>query len=113
MNEPTFSLITPKRSLDLSQSLVKQMAFLHQVSLPHYGSHEFLLNALARYKRFLYLSKIYKSKTLVPTVDIDLIWRAHQLDPEVYAGDCDRILGRILNHEESIKHYAKGEEEKN
>ena len=95
--------------LDIAESLLKQIHFLHQVSLPHYENPEFQRTALFRYKRFLYLNKVYKAKQqLVPTVDIDLVWRSHQLHPQMYARDCERILGRLLDHEESIKDYAKG-----
>ena len=38
--------------------------------------------------------------TLVPTLDIDLIWHVHMLSPHDYREDCKEMLGRLLTHDD-------------
>ena len=45
---------------------------------------------------------------LVPTYDIDLIWHAHQLNPEAYNKDLTQILGKVLNHDDSDSDRTPG-----
>ena len=49
-----------------------------QVSLPHYGSMEFVARAVQRYKQMLLLKQRHPDKFLVPCYDFDLAWHAHQ-----------------------------------
>ena len=39
----------------------------------------------------------------VPTLEIDLIWHAHMLDPKCYIDDCLYNFGYILNHDDKIR----------
>ena len=52
-----------------------------------------------RYADFLQLAKAHPGETLVPTLDIDLIWHVHMLSPLDYRDDCKAILGRVLSHD--------------
>lgn len=55
-----------------------------------------------RYKGFLHLAAKSKGKLfLVPTYDIDLMWHAHQLDVMAYRADTLRILGKVLDHDDT------------
>ncbi|GAB1317002.1 hypothetical protein MFIFM68171_07212 [Madurella fahalii] len=62
-----------------------------------------LPQAQARYLRFLQLMKAHESTTFVPTLDIDLIWHTHQLSPAAYERYCRIHVGRLINHDDTIK----------
>ncbi|OOQ84106.1 hypothetical protein PEBR_31789 [Penicillium brasilianum] len=55
-----------------------------------------------RYLKFLQLMKENKSTTLVPTLDIDLLWHTHQLSPVAYEKYCNTHVGRRINHVDTI-----------
>jgi hypothetical protein len=55
-----------------------------------------------RYLKFLQLMKESKS-TLVPTLDIDLLWHTHQLSPVAYEEYCKTHVGRRINHVDTIR----------
>ena len=42
------------------------------------------------------LAKAHPGQTLVPTLDVDLIWHVHMLSPLDYREDCHALLGREL-----------------
>ena len=54
---------------------------------------------MERYAVFLALKAAHPGQTVVPTLDIDLIWHAHMLSPDDYIEDCELILGRVLPHD--------------
>jgi hypothetical protein len=69
----------------------------------------YLRAAEQRYKGFLQLFRMTDSKFfLVPTYDIDLIWHAHQLNAIAYSNDMTRILGKVLNHDDSDSDRTPG-----
>ncbi|CAF4340009.1 unnamed protein product, partial [Rotaria sordida] len=35
---------------------------------------------------------------LIPTLDIEIVWRTHLLRPEIYQADCIRLFRRIIDH---------------
>jgi len=39
---------------------------------------------------------------LVPTLDIDLVWHAHQTIHDAYTKYSKRVAGRLINHDDSI-----------
>jgi hypothetical protein len=54
--------------------------------------------AIALYRCFLKLCALYPGMTIVPTESIDRVWHAHMLDTAKYRVDCERVLGRFLDH---------------
>ena len=56
--------------------------------------------AVDRYAQFLQLAKEHPGTTLVPTLDVDLIWHVHMLSPRDYRDDCEQMLGRLLTHDD-------------
>ena len=93
---------------DLEAAAERQKVFYYQVSLPHYRDEKFLLMALKRYKKFLFMKKSYPNTFLVPCYDIDLMWHTHMNFPHVYREDTELILGTVLNHDDSVNDRAKG-----
>ena len=63
---------------------------------------EWVKRAVGRYIKFLNLAGENEGKMLVPTLDIDLVWHAHQLSPRDYREDCEEVVGRLLKHNSAI-----------
>ncbi|ELT88483.1 hypothetical protein CAPTEDRAFT_202493 [Capitella teleta] len=93
---------TSKCSYQLQDAIDRQRMFYYQVSLPHYRDSVFLKKALSRYKKYLALKRRNPDEFLVPCYDFDLIWHSHQLHPLLYRNDTGAILGRMLNHDDSV-----------
>lgn len=72
----------------------------------------FLVEALARYKGFLYLIKRNRERSIkcfcVPTYDIDLMWHSHQLHPVSYCKDLCKLIGSVLEHDDMDSDRTKG-----
>lgn len=72
----------------------------------------FLETAVARYKGFLYLIKRNRERSIkcfcVPTYDIDLIWHSHQLHPVSYCKDLCKLIGKVLEHDDTDSDRSKG-----
>ena len=86
----------------------RQRVFNYQVSLPHYEDKRFLRDALERYKQHLRFKQQHPNTFLVPCYDFDLIWHAHQVHPLAYRTDTTKILGRVLNHDDSVNDRRPG-----
>ena len=93
---------------DLVAAAQRQSNFYYNVSLPHYRDERFLAFAMDRHKKFLYLKDSHKDALLIPCYDIDLVWHTHQLHPVAYEQDTARVLGRMLNHDDTIDDRAPG-----
>lgn len=77
------------------------------------NDNRYIEGAVARYKGFLHLIKRNKEKAIqsfsVPTYDIDLIWHTHQLHPVSYCDDLLKIMGKILEHDDTDSDRTKGQ----
>ncbi|XP_057963215.1 glycine-rich domain-containing protein 1-like [Malania oleifera] len=97
---------------DLATAVKRQRPFFYQVSRPHMNNDLFLEGAAARYKGFLHLIKRNRENSLkcfcVPTYDIDLIWHSHQLNPVSYCKDLTKVLGKVLEHDDTDSDRTKG-----
>ncbi|KAF8051077.1 hypothetical protein N665_1805s0007 [Sinapis alba] len=97
---------------DLVSAVKRQCPFYYQVSRAHVDSEVFLQEAVARYKAFLYLIKRNRHKSIklfcVPTYDIDLIWHTHQLHPVSYCKDLTKMIGNVLEHDDTDSDRSKG-----
>jgi len=85
---------------------------LLQVSRAHVDNDVFLQEAVARYKAFLYLIKGNRERSIklfcVPTYDIDLIWHTHQLHAISYCNDLTKMIGKVLEHDDTDSDRSKG-----
>jgi len=86
----------------------RQRVFYYQVSLPHYEDKKFLARALERYKQHLVLKQENPDLFFVPCYDFDLIWHAHQVHPLIYHKDTTEVLGKVLNHNDSVNDRQPG-----
>nr|XP_017218219.1 PREDICTED: glycine-rich domain-containing protein 1-like isoform X1 [Daucus carota subsp. sativus]XP_017218220.1 PREDICTED: glycine-rich domain-containing protein 1-like isoform X1 [Daucus carota subsp. sativus] len=98
---------------DLVLAIERQSPFFYQVSRPHMKNDLFLEGAVARYKGFLHLIKKNREHMLkrfcVPTYDIDLIWHSHQLHPVSYCKDLVKLIGKVLEHDDTDSDRTKGQ----
>ncbi|PKX88984.1 uncharacterized protein P174DRAFT_464709 [Aspergillus novofumigatus IBT 16806] len=66
------------------------------------GVHGTLSRAITRYEYFLQLFKLRPGTTLVPTLDIDLVWHTHQCSASMYKASMEKRAGRFINHDDTI-----------
>ncbi|KAF4253138.1 hypothetical protein KXV81_006700 [Aspergillus fumigatus] len=66
------------------------------------GVHGTLSRAITRYEYFLQLFKLRPGTTLVPTLDIDLVWHTHQCSASMYKASMKKLAGRFINHDDTI-----------
>lgn len=91
----------PRRSNDskikfnIAEAMNHQQHFYYQVSLKHFMDKEFLQNACARYEKYIELLRCNAEKTLIPPIDVALIWRAHMCDPVRYQKDMAGIFDEL------------------
>ncbi|KAL5596321.1 hypothetical protein FOVSG1_010010 [Fusarium oxysporum f. sp. vasinfectum] len=64
--------------------------------------------ALARYQNFCKLLKISKT-TVVPTLDIDLVWHTHQCTAKHYGQAMKLLTGKFVNHDDTIEKPQLGD----
>ncbi len=69
--------------LDLVQGLFIQLEFVNKIcsNYEHWCNANTIDTAIARYWRFFNLLTTNRGKLLVPTLDVDLAWHAHQVAP--------------------------------
>ena len=68
-------------------------------SFPKDWSPERTQAALGNYRKFLLLAAKNPGRPIAPTRDIDQFWHLHMLHPQAYYDDCQRLLGKILDHD--------------
>ena len=98
-------------SIDLVAASLRQREFAKKITAEEcigIDSPDALNRATDWYYRFLLLLRKLENPMLkvhphlVPTLDIDLCWHAHQLFPQAYQRWCLEHLGRAINHDDTI-----------
>ncbi len=84
----------------MDKYIESQKPFIEKMQDPTYASSVHITyESLARYEQFMWLLKKYKGQQrMVPTGDIDVVWHAHMLDHRAYLLECDRVFGKIVDH---------------
>lgn len=56
------------------------------------------------------LISTYSNKTFVPTIDIDIVWHAHQCETKEYINFCKHLAHKLIDHDDTIESddLAKG-----
>ena len=90
------------KAAQLADAVASQASFVGRVLAlgPRIVTDEWIDRAITRYGQFLDLARRDPGATLVPTLDIDLIWHVHMLSPRDYRDDCEQMLGRLLTHDD-------------
>ena len=97
-----------KFSYDIAGASSRQKTFFYQVSLPHYLDRAFIEKAVQRYKKFCFLKSHNPNTFLVPCYDFDVVWHAHQEHPLKYKADTEKLIGKLLNHDDSVNNRNTG-----
>ncbi|KAG6394310.1 hypothetical protein SASPL_144894 [Salvia splendens] len=111
--EDAWKILFPGEPFELDLELQQESISGQGVSQCHMNDTHYIIGAVARYKGFLHLIKRNKEKGIksfsVPTYDIDLIWHTHQLHPVFYCEDLLKIMGKILEHDDTDSDRTKGQ----
>ncbi|MBO6938614.1 MAG: glycine-rich domain-containing protein-like [Deltaproteobacteria bacterium] len=83
----------PELSIDLVTASYRAGTF------PQDWSHERRVLEARRYRMFLALAAHHPGKYATPTREIDEFWHLHMLNPVAYYEDCQKIFGRIFDHD--------------
>ncbi|GAQ86002.1 hypothetical protein KFL_002640230 [Klebsormidium nitens] len=96
--------------LKLVAAMGRQTSFFYQVNRPGFLDLRYLEGSLARYRMFLHLMRRTRGSGLfcVPTYDVDLMWHAHQLCPLAYAEDCQNVMGKLIDHDDTDQDRSTG-----
>ena len=91
-------------SVDLVQGMFRQLDFTNKLCSNYaYWTRPAVLDAaITRYDMFLRIVPSAKGKMLVPTLDIDLAWHAHQQADAAYRRYTKKVCGSVLNHDDDI-----------
>jgi Glycine-rich domain-containing protein-like len=99
-------------SIDLVAAALRQREFLSKITSADCAGIDTpaaLFKAATRYHKFLLLMRrktqgksAQKKTSLVPTLDIDLLWHTHQLNAVSYRQWCIQHLGIAVNHDDSV-----------
>jgi len=76
--------------------------------LSTWNKDDILNEAIIRYYKFLNLMKLYPGKLFVPTLDVDLVWHAHQLNPSDYHKFTLTNVGNFIDHNDNIEKPSLG-----
>jgi hypothetical protein len=94
-------------ALDLCGAVMRQGVFidkmvkldwLHSPSAP-----ETMTRLINKYVNFMTLIKRYPKQIAVPTLDIDLAWHTHQLNPPSYYSYTTRATAKFIDHDDKIE----------
>ncbi|CAF2705453.1 unnamed protein product [Rotaria sp. Silwood2] len=95
-------------SIDLREAIIHQRGFLEKFR-EHY-LYSFNLRTMHRSEflrlvlNYIYFMRLpHKNQTIVPTFDIDLIWRTHMRNPSQYQTFSTDSCGFILDHYDEIE----------
>ena len=91
-------------AIDLVGAVIRQGTFMqamHDLDWLHSPAAKVTMNRFIRkYLRFIDLiADCPRKDTVVPTLDVDLVWHTHQLSPLTYYLHSTRKLSRLLNHD--------------
>lgn len=68
----------------------------------------FLARAITRYERFFALFRAHPGHTLVPTLDVDLVWHTAMLTPSPYRAWSRAAADRFIGHDDSLAETILG-----
>lgn len=66
--------------------MYRHLSFIMKVceNVEYWRDTDVITESIKRYQKFMMLKRKYSGKLLVPTLDIELVWRAHQTQPHTY-----------------------------
>ena len=91
-------------SMDLVKGMYVQLDFVNKIcsNFAHWNDDAVVASAVERYGMFIDLMATNPKLPAVPTLDIDLVWHAHQTEHVDYASFCRTKLSRLLDHDDTV-----------
>ena len=94
-------------ALDLVGAVIRQGSFVDKMHGIDWLHSPALFNTMTRliekYQRFIDIMASHPRETAVPTLDVDLAWHTHQLDPKAYYVYTNRKTMTLINHDDKIE----------
>ncbi|PYH80431.1 hypothetical protein BO82DRAFT_355600 [Aspergillus uvarum CBS 121591] len=98
--------LTPPEHIPLVDNILRQAIFIDKMHgflwIRSPALHGTLTRALARYERFVALFRLHPGTTLVPTLDVDLVWHTHLCSAVMYEESILERTGRYINHDDKL-----------
>ncbi|KAE8351978.1 hypothetical protein BDV28DRAFT_136029 [Aspergillus coremiiformis] len=95
-----------KENEPLVENVQRQTKFIHKMHtylwIRSPAVEGTVRRAIGRYEKFLQLFLEYPDSTMVPTLDVDLVWHTHLCDPEQYRASLLQRAGRMVNHDDKL-----------
>ncbi|KAF2839990.1 hypothetical protein M501DRAFT_951869 [Patellaria atrata CBS 101060] len=99
--------------LDLVGAVIRQGTFInkmHKLDWLHSPALTFTMQrSLKKYDRFLSIIASNKKKMAVPTLDVDLAWHTHQLNPASYCNHCLVVSWKLIDHDDKVEEATLSE----
>ncbi|MCJ1389925.1 hypothetical protein MMC18_002782 [Xylographa bjoerkii] len=93
--------------LDLVGAVVRQCVFvekMHAIDWIHSPAVSSTMTRLiAKYQRYFQILAAYPSEVAVPTLDVDLAWHTHQLNPRFYLRYSIAKTKKFIDHDDKIE----------
>ncbi|KIL93013.1 hypothetical protein FAVG1_04194 [Fusarium avenaceum] len=107
-----FNHFDSKLAEDLRDAVIRQGSFVEKMNsfmwIRSPALEGTLRRGIARYLNFCKLLKMSKT-TVVPTLDIDLIWHTHQCTATHYGQAMKVLAGKFVNHDDTIEKPQLGD----
>ncbi|KAJ1978691.1 hypothetical protein H4R35_001800 [Dimargaris xerosporica] len=91
-------IVTPT-SLDLCGAALRQRTLIHAMKTVHWSYPVSLLKSMRYYRRFIGLVILHPDSSLVPTLNVDLVWQTHLMHPQVYSDYTVHTHSRYVDHD--------------
>ncbi|KAM0260837.1 hypothetical protein ACHAPA_010052 [Fusarium lateritium] len=107
-----FNRFDSKLAEELRDAVIRQGSFVDKMNsfmwIRSPALEGTLQRGIARYLNFCKLLKMSKT-TVVPTLDIDLIWHTHQCTAKHYGQGMKVLAGKFVNHDDTIEKPQLGD----
>ncbi|KAH6633873.1 hypothetical protein B0J18DRAFT_975 [Chaetomium sp. MPI-SDFR-AT-0129] len=101
-------------ALDLSGAVMRQGVFVEKMCqldwLHSPSARDTMARLLVKYRRFMGILTERPGNIAVPTLDVDLAWHTHQLDPTRYYAFTVNRGGRFIDHDDKIAENTLSEQ---
>lgn len=98
---------SPFFALDLCGAVMRQGIFAEKMVkidwLHSPSANKTMWRLLVKYGRFFNIMASYPTQTVVPTLDVDLAWHTHQLNPKAYYAHCIKTASKFIDHDDKIE----------
>jgi hypothetical protein len=92
--------------MDLVEGMLRQLKFVNKIceNFDFWSNEAVISTSIERYIRFIAAMKAFPELMFVPTLDIDLVWHAHQtFDPVMYRDYTKKIVGKVVSHDDDVE----------